>query len=161
MDVDEIRSAESEFHVLDRIPHGACVVSSDWRVLFWNSCLESWSGIPRDRILTLGLNDFFPELVKPRFANRIRSVFEGGPPVIFSSHLHRYVLRLPLANGEERLQQTIVTAVEDPSGNGYRALFSIDDVTDATRQLHEHRVMRDRALEEIEVRKAAESALEP
>ena len=41
----EIARITTQFMVLDHVPVGLCLLQQDFRVLFWNSCLESWTKI--------------------------------------------------------------------------------------------------------------------
>jgi two-component system, sensor histidine kinase and response regulator len=49
--------------------------------------------------------------------------------------------------------------VPSPVQNEYYALFSIDDVSALTQRIRDYKLMRDQALEEVEQRKKAETAL--
>lgn len=157
--MNEIQQVEEKFGILDRVPVGACVLRSDFIVLFWNSCLEDWTKIPKNEIVGKNLGDRFPHLTQPKYHHRLQQVFEGGPPTIFSSQLHKHLIPAPLPDGEFRIQHTTVTGVKSFDSQGFYALLAIEDVTDLTRRLHDYRSMRDRALEEIEERKQAQEAL--
>lgn len=155
----EIQQVEEKFGILDRIPVGACVLRDDFIVLFWNSCLEDWTKIPKSEIVGQNLAQRFPHLSQPKYLRRLKQVFQGGPPTIFSSQLHKHLIPAPLPDGEFRIQHTTVTPVECLQGEGFYALLAIEDVTDLTRRIQDYRSMRDRALEEIEERKQAQEAL--
>jgi PAS domain S-box-containing protein len=145
-----------KFNTLDHAPVGLCVIREDYIVLFWNRCLEDWTGIVRSEILRKDISNHFPRLKEPRYKSRLRGVFLGGPPEIFSSQLHKHIFPSTLPNGNCRIQHTTVTAI--PAGNGqtHYALFSVEDVTEMTRLLQDFRIMRDQALEEIKQRKRVE-----
>lgn len=159
MTKDEIKVAEDRFDVLDHVPVGAFVLRKDFVVLFWNSQLEDWTGISRCEIVGTNINTHFPHLSDPKYASRLQNIFEGGPPTIFSSQLHKHIIPAALKNGQLRIQHTIVTAVRTLDGAGFHALFALQDVTDLTRRIRDYRVMRDQALEEIRERKQVEEAL--
>ncbi|MUG95275.1 response regulator [Scytonema sp. UIC 10036] len=159
---NEVEQAQEKFSLLDRIPLGNFVLHSDRTVLFWNCCLEEWTKIPRSKILGNSIYDYFPHLNQPRYASRLHQIFEGGPPTIFSSQLHKYVIPVPVAQDKYRIQHTTVTAVPALDGDGFYALFSIQDVTDLTFRVQEYRNLRDRALavakEYQRAKEAAETA---
>lgn len=157
--MDKISQAQEKFSLLDRVPIGVCVLQSDKIVLFWNGCLEQWTKILRNKILGTCITDYFPILDRPKYANRLQQIFEGGPPTIFSSQLHKHLIFSPLPRGQSRIQHTTVTAVPALDGAGYYALLSIQDVTDLTWQIQDYRNLRDRALVEVKERKKAEDAL--
>lgn len=161
--MNEVQQLAEKFGILDRMPVGACVLRSDFTVIFWNSCLEDWTRIPRVKILGASIANYFPHLTQPKYASRLRPIFEGGPPTIFSAQLHKHVIPAPLPDGQLRIQHATVTAIPSSEPNtergGFYALLAVQDVTDLTNRLQDYRLMRDRALEQIEERKRAEEAL--
>jgi len=143
------------YNILDHIPLGACILREDYVVLFWNSTLELWTHIPRDQIIGTDIRQSYPLLQEAKFKIRLESIFQGGPPAIFSSLLHRHVIPSTLRDGSPRIQHTTVTCLPTAEGGGFHALLSMEDVTDPTRRMQEHREMRDQALQEVEQRKKA------
>jgi PAS domain S-box-containing protein len=138
--------------LLDSIPLGICVLQSTYKVVFWNRCLEDWTGVGRDRIEGQSIGDFFPHLSQSRYTSRIDPIFTGGPPAIFSSQLHQHLIPAPIANGRNRIQHTTVTAIPALEGSGFYAMLSLQDVTDMTFRVQEYRLMRDRAIAKAEDR---------
>lgn len=157
--MDKIAKAQDQFSLLDRVPIGVCVLQSDKTVLFWNGCLEQWTKIPRNKILGTDITEHFPHLNQPKYANRLHQIFQGGPPTIFSSQLHKYLIPSPLPHGQWRIQHTTVTSVPAFNGDGFYALLSIQDVTDLTCQVQDYRNLRDQALAEVKERQRAEAEL--
>ncbi len=151
--------AEKEFGVLDYIPAGICILRKDLTVVFWNSCLEDWTGIHREKILGTNIASHFPHLNDPRYLSRLQNIFEGGPPTIFSSQLHKYIIPSPMQKENFRIQHTTVTSIRAADGSGFYALFAIQDVTDLTHRIQGYRTMRDQAFEEIKERKRIEAEL--
>ncbi len=149
-----------KYEALDHAPVGLCVIRKDYVVLFWNTCLEDWTGITRDEILWKDISTHFPHLRESRYKSRLQSVFLGGPPEIFSSQLHKHIFPAPLPNGNFRIQHTTVTAIPAENKQDYYALFAVEDVTEITRLLQDYRGMRDQALEEIKQRKQVEKERE-
>ncbi|MBD2181359.1 diguanylate cyclase [Planktothrix sp. FACHB-1355] len=113
--MNEIQAAQKDFGILDRVPEGVCVLREDFSVLFWNRCLEDWTGISRSEILLKDIGIYFPHLHQPKYAHRLMQIFEGGPPTIFSAQLHQSIIPAQLPDGRWRIQHTTVTAV--PAGN--------------------------------------------
>ncbi len=151
--------AQERFGFLDHLPLGVFVLRKDFVVLFWNSQLEDWSGISRDKIVGTNLAAHFPHFDEPKYANRIRRIFEGGPPTVLSAQLHRYIIPSPLPDGQLRNQHTMVISVPGSDRRELCALFAIQDVTDLTRRNQDYKAMRDRALEEIQKQVRSKKAL--
>jgi diguanylate cyclase len=147
------------FALLDHSPIGHFVVRRDFTVIFWNRCLESWTGIHRNEILGQNVISRFPHLGEKKYASRIRSMFSGGPPTIFSSQLHKHLIPAPLPGGKFRFQYSVVTAVPESDGQGYYALFSIQDVTSLTEAIGDHQFALKKAAAEMEERKRVEAKL--
>jgi signal transduction histidine kinase len=157
--LNDINVAAGNFGILDHVPVGVFLLRRDFVVLFWNACLEDWSGIQRDAIVGNTIVSFFPHLGSPRYASRLKDIFEGGPPTIFSSQLHHNIIPSRLSPKNQRIQHTVITSIQAPDGKGYDALFAIQDVTDLTTRIRDYRTMRDQALEEVRERKRIEAEL--
>ncbi|MBW4561038.1 MAG: response regulator [Mojavia pulchra JT2-VF2] len=158
--MNKIEQTQEKFSLLDTIPLGAFVLNSDRTVLYWNSCLEEWTKIPRSKIIGTSIDEYFPHLNQPRYTSRLQQIFQGGPPTIFSSQLHKYVIPVPLPQGQYRIQHTTVTAVPALDEDGFYALFSIQDVTDLTYRVQEYKNLRDQALAKAKERQQAKEAAE-
>ena len=149
----------NKFGILDIFPVGIFVLDKDFVVLFWNSMLEEWSNISRDKIIGSNIFDSFPHLNKTLFISRIQEIFNGGPPAVFSSQLHKYIIPSYLPDGLMRIQHTTVIAVPTLSDTNYFGLFVVEDITDLSYQIKKYKEMRDRALLEVKERKIAEKEL--
>ncbi len=155
-----IKNSAEKFRVLDYAPVGICVINDEYTVLFWNQCLEDWTGIPKPGIEGENLGTHFPWLNAPRYRMRLETIFEGGPPAIFSSQLHKHLFPSPLPNGEMRIQHTTVSGIPaNKDEKSYYALWAVEDVTELTRRIHKYRIMRDKALDEMRQRKQMEEEL--
>ena len=155
------RSPTSHFALFDKIPLGLCVLGPGLVVRFWNLCLEEWTGVARGDIVGHPITERFEHLQNPLYGERLQTIFDGGPPTIFSSQLHPHLLPAPLPDGQLRIQHTVVTAIPRETAQGtpecsFDALLSIQDVTDPSRRLEETRRLRDQALQEIQERRRAE-----
>ncbi len=148
-----------QFAILDHMPVGAFVLQEDFVVIFWNSCLEDWTGIPRSKIIGKNIGAYFPHLKTPKYSIRIQNVFKTGMPFIFSSYIHQYIIPVTLPNKQTQIQSTIVTRVPDLNEAAFYALFSIQDVTELTHRIRDYRIMRDQAQKEVKERKQAEERL--
>jgi diguanylate cyclase (GGDEF)-like protein/PAS domain S-box-containing protein len=157
MGMSQLRN--DQFKGFDRIPVGICVLKPDFKVIFWNRCLENWTKISSQDIFNQDIGQFYPHLKTPKYANPLQQIFAGGLPTIFSSQLHKSVIPAFFSNGEPRIQHTTVTAMPALEGEGFYAILVLQDVTDITQQSLAYRQMRDQALEEIQERKRIESAL--
>ncbi|MBD2307058.1 PAS domain-containing protein [Chroococcidiopsis sp. FACHB-1243] len=144
--MEQLKQAQQKFSILDQVPLGACILRSDLTILFWNSCLEEWTKLSRAEMLGTCIGDRYPHFHQTQYANRLQQIFQGGPPTIFSSQLHKHVIPASLPQGQMRIQHTTVTSLPALEGDEFYALLSIQDVTDLTFRVQEYRQMRDRAL---------------
>lgn len=156
---EDIRKAEKQFEVLDHSPIGQFVLRKDFVVIFWNRCLEAWSGIPREKIVGTNLITHFPHLSATRYIGRIKSMFNYGPPIVFSSQLHKYFIPSPLPEGRFRIQSTFITSIHSNTKGEYYAFFAIQDETNLTAALESNKVTLKQLTEEIAIRMQAEEKL--
>jgi signal transduction histidine kinase/CheY-like chemotaxis protein len=152
--------AKHQFSLLEKLPLGVCVLQSDLVVLYWNGCIEEWTKIKRQDILGKPIHQFFEHFQHPRYLNRLRSIFLGGAPEIFSSQLHPHLFPSPIHKNGYRVQHTTVTSIPKEDNSEYYALFSVQDVTDLTYRVRDYRKMRDIAIAESEERKKAQDRAE-
>lgn len=131
----DIEAANAKFSGLDYAPVGFCLLRQDFVVLFWNRCLAGWTKLPHAEVVGTDLRQHFPQLNQSKYLVRLKQVFQGGFPAIFSPQLHQSIIPSALPNGQLRTQQTTVTAVPAASGKGFYALFAIQDVTDLTHRV--------------------------
>ncbi len=155
----EAEIARLHFGVLDQVPVGVLVLKSDFTVVFWNSCIEEWTDIPRLRIVGSDIRAYFPHLSEKKYASRLHDIFIGGPPTVFSSQIHNHMIPVRLWNGTCQIQHTVVTPTPSFDGSSYYALISIQDVTDLTRRIVDYRAMRDQALTEVKEREKVAAEL--
>ncbi|MGL5874767.1 MAG: ATP-binding protein [Xenococcaceae cyanobacterium] len=156
-----LSQTHDRFSLLEQLPLGVCVLQSDLVVVYWNGCLEEWTKINRDDILGKPIDRFFEHFNQPRYLNRLRSIFSGGAPEIFSSQLHPHLIPASIHQDNYRVQHTTVTAIpKQDDDSEYYALLSIQDVTDLTFRVRDYREMRDRAIAEALERKRAQERAE-
>lgn len=159
METTDIQKMDECFRLLDHAPIGQFVLRKDFVVVYWNRCLEAWTGIARDLIIGTNILDRFPHLGTSKYETRIRSIFGGGPPTIFSSQLHKHVIPSPLPGGKFRFQYTVVTGIPAPHKGEFYALFAIQDVTSLTEAIENHRQALKKVMEEMEERQKAQAEL--
>jgi diguanylate cyclase (GGDEF)-like protein/PAS domain S-box-containing protein len=150
---------EARFRILDCMPFGVFALRDDFSIVFWNRCLEQWTKLSREQILGHKFDDHFLTLNKPLLRLRLQTIFEGGPPAIFSSQLHQYVVPVALRSGKMRSQHTIVSAVRAQEPDKHYALFAVQDVTDLTNRLNDYLLARQQADAELEERRRVENEL--
>ena len=131
--------SESRFDVLDKVPVGILVLDPQYRILFWNECLENWTGILSRDLLGQDARERFPSVANSSFSKRIERVFRDGVPTVFSPQLHSPFIQCEITPGVFRVQYITVTSIPNPNAPGFLGVFSIQDITDLTRRLDESR----------------------
>lgn len=147
-----------KFGLFDSIPIGVCIIDSNYNIVFWNKQLEIWTDISSNEAVGKILYEAFPMLNSPKYKTPIKTVLEGGPPVVFSTQLHKNFFPSFLPNNEPRLLHTTVTAYSCDDNNRY-GIISVEDYTYLSYRIREHKRMRDMALQEVEHRKIIENEL--
>ena len=132
-----LEAADERLKILDHIPVGIFTINKNYTVIFWNACMEEWTGIPRSEISGADFTTYFPCFKEPRYQIRIANVLDGTAPTFFSPQLHRNILRSYLPNGEPRIQRTEVIPVRSFDGNDICSLFVVEDVTELTNRISE------------------------
>ncbi len=135
----------SRYSVLDYVPLGVLVLDHEMRIIFWNACLEDWTGSARETVLGMDIRERFPHLSEPRYQARISNLFTGGAPTIFSSQLHPHMIPSRLRSGRLRVQHTVAVAVPTEDGQRCDALMAIAEVTNLADAMEDLRAARDDA----------------
>jgi PAS domain S-box-containing protein len=123
---------ERRVDALDHMPSGVFVLDSNYRVVFWNRRLETWTGVARGSILGCDARDRFPALNADPYDGCLARLFREGGSAEFSPPDVPSLLSCEIA------QHVAVASVPAPGG-GFQAVFSIQDVTDLAQQFHENR----------------------
>lgn len=152
-------ASAGDFRILDHIPSGVFVLDHEFIIRYWNRCLEQWTLRSRADMVGTSLFASYPHLQVPRYINRIKDVFCGGAPTIFSSQLHKHFIPAPLPGGSFRVQYTVVTGLPAATKGDYLALFSIQDVTDLTAAIGSYNLAHQKLIVEMEERRKAEAEL--
>ncbi|MEZ5400100.1 MAG: ATP-binding protein [Bryobacteraceae bacterium] len=124
------------FKRYDALPLGIFVLNRDLKILFWNKYLENWTGWPAREMCGADAHERIPALLRPDYRRRLADVLTSGVPAVFSPQLHK-----PLLDWGPRgaVSATTISALPDPSGPGFLAVVSIQDITDLTRRLDQIR----------------------
>ena len=154
--MSEVLELLNGLDVLDHAPMGICIFDPSYKIVFWNTCLEEWTGLSREDLVGADVTDHFAHFGEPRYRIRLDAVFAGGTPAVFSSQLHKHVFPAPLPDGEFRIQHTTVTPLPSVQDGLHQALIVVEDVTELTRRIRDYRRMRNQALREMERREQAE-----
>jgi diguanylate cyclase (GGDEF)-like protein len=149
---------ETGFEALNNIPLGAFILREDLTIIFWNTCMELWTGTPRASIIGGKITLIYPHLANAKYQGRLEGVFISKTPAVFSSLLHKYFIPILQKNGEFRAQLTTVTPIINKDARTL-ALVTIQDVTELNDRLRAYRDMRDKAIKEVEERKRLEERL--
>ncbi|MBE9187846.1 response regulator [Microcoleus sp. LEGE 07076] len=157
--LEQIEKAQERFSVLDRVPIGLCVTTSDFIVLFWNRTLEQWTKKIKKEIIGTNLKTHFPQLDEPKYENRFKQVFNNGLPAVFSAKLHHSLIESNLPNGKPRIQNTNVTPIPAIKGEGFYALIAIQDVSEVTHRIQTYQQeIKHRLVIEEELKRAKTDA---
>jgi len=117
------------YEALDYLPLGLIVADADLRVVFWNACLEDWTGIERAAMLGSLLSQRFPHFAEPRYLTRLATVLATGAPTVLSAQLHPHLIPCPLRGGRRRVLHTVAAAVPAVDRSGSHLLLALQDVT--------------------------------
>ncbi len=157
--MDDIKKTGVQFEVLDYSPIGKFVLRKDFVVIFWNKCMENWSGISKDQIVGTDLTTHFPHLQSDKYTECIRKIFRSSQPIVFPSKFNEYFIPAPLPGGKFRIQNTFITRIPAPEEGEYYAFFAIQDETNITATLESNKSALNQLKEEIEVLKQTEEQL--
>ena len=157
--MDDIKKTAAQFQILDYSPIGQFVLRKDFVVIFWNKCMENWSGISKDQIVGTDLITHFPHIKSGKYTERIKEIFSSSQPLIFPSKFNEHFIPSPLPGGKFRIQNTFITRIPAPEEGEHYAFFAIQDETNITAALESNESALNQLKEEIEVRKQAEEQL--
>jgi len=152
-------SCENGFLNMDCLPMGIMVLDRQLRVCFWNACLESWTGFSRQDILGRDSGELFPQLGRTLVVSRLKDLFDGAPPAVFSYHLHNHLIPARLPDGSMRLQHSMAYGLRGPDGDISHVVLSLQDVTEIHSRLRENLRVRKDLERENRLRKKVELKL--
>lgn len=145
----------TSIQILDLIPNGVCIVTTDLTVLAWNSQLTSWTGLTKDQVIGSRLDQHFSNLTTNNYRLRIRKAIESGCVVVFSPAFHKHFIPVLAQNMRPDIQMIQETQIYPLTHQPGQALIFIKDLTREYQQLAELRSDRVRIKE---AQHAAEAA---
>lgn len=151
--------SDQSFGLYDYVPIGICIIDKDYKIKCWNKCLRGWTGIKQEELLGKNLLELYPHLQNPVYKLRIDLMFNGHPPTLFSSLLHKYFFPIETISNEFQIQSATLTSIPTDIVGEYDTLIAIENQTKLTERVINYRQMKDHALLEIEKRKQAEAEL--
>ncbi|MBE9180516.1 PAS domain S-box protein [Oculatella sp. LEGE 06141] len=126
-----IQPVEQAFNLLDCVPHGVCLLRSDFTVLFWNRYLETQTAIARDRICGQLISDYYPQLIRADNADRLHLIFNGAvSDVVLEPDLLSPIFK----DVAVQPHQVVATSVPASSGSDFNALLTLYPATLLTTQ---------------------------
>ena len=127
------------FSVFDHLPIGVAITDVHFRVLFWNTSLELWTGWGRHEIIGESLLDRFPHLRETSYQARLDLLLETRSPLIFSHQLHGAFF--PHRNPEENQRiQHVTVAFYSPAPDETSLIFSVEDRTELSLRIQTARI---------------------
>ena len=146
--------------LIDSISVGICILNRDYEVVCWNEYMQSYTGIEGDVILGKSIGNFYPAFQQQKYKERIDLIFDGWPPLFFSSRLNALFGSEAEQDKEVKLYQDVtIIGIPDKDEECFYALISVNDVTDLNIKLEERNHLYNLAKLEIEIREKAEAKL--
>jgi len=146
--------------LLDSISTGICIIDRSYEVVFWNDFMQFYTGIDREEIKGKGIETFFPDFGLPFYRERIDLIFEGWPPLFYSSRLNKLFRSISgETNSSTEYMDVTITSLSETESLDNFALITVKDVTDLNRKLEERNQLYKTAQEEISKRALAEGKL--
>ncbi|MBQ4415317.1 MAG: PAS domain-containing sensor histidine kinase [Methanomicrobium sp.] len=134
----------NRFKITELFPSGICVIDSDFRIAFWNRLISYWTGKSMDEVAGKRLDEVFPNIKDSPFEDRIKDIFSGASPAVFSSQFHDAVIPTYLPSGERRIQT--MTMMPYATDDGAYVVIVVEDVTELKREVTAYRRMKDSAI---------------
>lgn len=152
-------SDDNIFKLYDYLPIGVCVVDKNYKVVYWNKCLEGWTNRRASEIIGSNLIEIYPHLGEPAFKSRLDLMFENRPPMVLSSHLHKYIFPVKIHYGKFQSQYATLSSLPSAHSNDYFLLIAVENVTNLTERVNSYREMKNQALDELRKRQSIELRL--
>jgi signal transduction histidine kinase len=139
------------FGILEDLPIGICIIDKNYKIIYWNDTLATWTKKAIEKVLNVDLRAIFPKINDIHYSSRLNDLFMGGPPVIFSSQIHNHIFSAFTPHNELRIQNVVVSAIPSDIENEFYVMFAVTDVTEITHRNNEYRKLKveaeNRALE--------------
>ncbi len=146
------------FSSFNYIADGICIIDSTYTIRYWNTQLETMTGILKEELIGKNIELYSSVFTQPRYRMRLEDIFSGGAPVIFSSQLHG-ILFPGKTDNYSTIQHIIVTGMPRENSREFFAVFTIKDISELSKKIEDYRAAQQKALEEIETRKIIEKQL--
>jgi PAS domain S-box-containing protein len=146
------------FELFDFIYDGICIINSEYKILFWNSSIETYTGINREDILNHSLTDNFPSFNHPKYRLRIDLLFAEGTPVLISTQLNETIFIRKKRESKVFQEITISRIPAGKEGKNY-ALLNVKDITDLSNRINDFRMEHSLLVQEIKQRELLETKL--
>lgn len=154
-----MNSNENIYSLYDYISVGICIIDKEYNILFWNEFMEDYTDFKKEELLNKKLYELFPAFNKELYRERIDSIFNGWPPVLFSSRLHKPFFFIKNNLTLNRFQEISISPFQLKNTDGIFAIMAISDVTELSRNLEEKIQLYKKAKEDIKKRKELEQTL--
>jgi len=141
-----------QFNILNAISEGACVTDLQGHIVFWNQSLEYWSGLSASELTGKNIFETFDKFKQPHIKMRIDMLQQHSAPIIFSAQLHGHLIPCPLPDGSLRIQQTMLTLLDD----GEHILLTIQDFTEHIQLNTKQKEINIRLQDELQQKKILE-----
>ena len=128
--------------------------------MFWNRCLERWSQVPRNQILTRNLLELFPNLVQTGYEKYIQQILDGIVTQPFVADYQGSFFVVEPAQTQERFQRVHIMGIPSDEFGECHAMITVEDLTDWARQVKLYQASQERANQELCDRRMAEAALD-
>ena len=146
------------FELFDYIYDGICIIDSKYKILYWNSSLETFTGIDRKDVLNKFLTDRFPDFNHPKYRLRIDLLFSGGAPVLISTQLNRTIFDRKNKDSEIFQEISISRIPSGKEGENY-AILNVKNITELSNRINDFRVEHNMLVKEIKQREVLETKL--
>ncbi len=139
-----------DYTLLDYVPTGSFVIDSTMKVVFWNKTMELWSSRIKNQVVGESFVALYPQFNINMYQVRIDTIFNGGPPVVFSSQLHNTLFAsLVMHHKVEKIVATVVAIPSlDPEDKNFCALITLNDVSSYIQKIDTIKLSRDFAKKE-------------
>ena len=142
----------NQYSLFDSVSIGICIIDKEFIIQFWNEYMEQYTGFTKDEITGKLIFDVFPTFQNEIYESRTKDIFNGWPPVIFSSRLHNPVFLNKEIYNPKRYQDIIVTPLYSDDTTINHALITINDVTNLTNKLEEQKLLNFKSKEELKIK---------
>lgn len=142
----------NQYSLLDSVSIGICIIDKEYIIQFWNEYMEQYTGFTKDEITGKLIFDVFPAFQNDIYKSRIKEIFNGWPPVIFSSRLHTPVFLSKDIYNPKKYQDIIVIPIYSDDTAINHVLITINDVTNLTNKLEEQKQLYLKSQEELKIK---------